>query len=94
MDKCELHPHCYKSELTPCPACASQAALDAVRVMPRKMTMSEIKLERALNIAQEHNEELEDELWHAHFWRVFYTWLAGAGWFCLLIYSVFGGPEV
>ncbi|MNO50332.1 hypothetical protein D3C76_407040 [compost metagenome] len=94
MDKCEIHPHCFKQGETPCPACVSQAALDKVRVAPRKMTMGEERLTRLLSIRGDKLLEMEEELYSANLWRKIYSWAAIGGWLCLIIYSAFGGPEV
>ena len=94
MDKCEIHPHCFKQGDTPCPACVSQAALDNVKVAPRKMTATEERLVRLLEQKNAHIIEIEERFANERTARKIYGWLAISAWACLAVYAAFGGPQV
>jgi len=72
----------------------TKTARPVITVAPRKMTMAEERLTRLLSIRVDKQAELQEKLYWSYWWRNAYAVVAIAGWFCLIIYSAFGGPEV
>lgn len=72
----------------------TKTAVPVITVAPRKMTMAEERLTRLLSIRTDKVKQLQEDLYWSYWWRNAYAVVAIAGWFCLIIYSAFGGPEV